>query len=193
MNELSYFEKQELGSILERLAATIDLTEAQYREANEKYTAVGNFISNPNCNLAPYDPKLVSQGSMRIGTVARPADENCEFDVDGTLRLQMKLPVTQYQLKKLIGDCFKSNATYERMLIEKNRCWRLKYHEASRFHLDAVPAIPDNFSGCWIWVCLIGMPATRYASRINITRITRCFLQTCRRVTRKVTRFGFWT
>jgi hypothetical protein len=48
MSELSYFEKQELGSILEKLAATIDLTEAQYREANEKYTAVGNFISHPN-------------------------------------------------------------------------------------------------------------------------------------------------
>jgi hypothetical protein len=165
MSELSYFEKQELGSILEKLAATIDLTEAQYREANEKYTAVGNFISHPNCILAPYDPKLVSQGSMRIGTVARPADENCEFDVDGTLRLQMKLPVTQYQLKKLVGDCFKSNATYERMLIEKNRCWRLKYHEASRFHLDAVPAIPDDFQ----WLLDLGVPYRYACHAVRIT------------------------
>lgn len=165
MIELSYFERQELGSILERLAATIDLTEAQYREANEKYTAVGNFISNPACLLAPYDPKLVPQGSMRIGTVARPADENCEFDVDGTLRLAMKLPVSQYQLKKLVGDCFNSSPVYARMLIEKNRCWRLKYHEASRFHLDAVPAIPDDFQ----WLLDLGVPYRYACHAVRIT------------------------
>lgn len=159
MTTLSYFEKEELGRTLERLANAIDLTEAQYRDANARYEAVGNFVARPSSNLLPYQPQLVSQGSMRIGTVTRPVHEECEFDVDGTLRLQIAAPTIQWQMKQLIGDCFKADGTYARMLEEKNRCWRLKYADGSRFHLDIVPAIPDNFQ----WLLDLGVPY-RYAS-----------------------------
>lgn len=165
MINLSYSQKQEVGNFLEKLAEEIDLTETQYKDANDRYDAVGRFVNNPDCLLAPYKPKLVPQGSIRIGTVTRPVHEECEFDVDGTLRLQIQTPSIQYQIKQLVGDCFKTDRTYARMLEEKNRCWRLKYADSSRFHLDIVPAIPDDFD----WLLNMGVPY-RYASQtVHIT------------------------
>jgi hypothetical protein len=167
MVNLSFEEKKYIGNILEQLAKSIDLTDAQYEEAISKYDAVGRFLSNPDCNLAPYKPKIVPQGSMRIGTVTRPVHEECEFDMDANCRLEISTPVSQFRMKQLIGDCFKSNKTYERMLEEKKRCWRLKYAETSRFHFDVVPAIADNFR----WLLDLGVPLKYAEHAVLITDI----------------------
>lgn len=165
MTTLSYMQKQELGTFLEKLAKSIDLTEAQYRDAIAKYEAVGKFLANPDCNLAPYDPKIRSQGSIRTGTVTRPIHPECEFDVDSTCWLSISMPSLQYQIKKLVGDCFKSDGTYAGMLDERKRCWRLKYADGSRFHFDVVPAIPDDFQ----WLLDLGVPYKYAEHAVRIT------------------------
>ncbi|RYE15554.1 MAG: nucleotidyltransferase, partial [Sphingobacteriaceae bacterium] len=165
MTTLSYMQKQELGTFLERLAKSIDLTEAQYKEAAAKYEAVGSFLANPNCNLAPYNPQIRSQGSMRTGTVTRPIHPESEFDVDSTCWLSVGMPSLQYQIKKLVGDCFKSDGTYARMLDERKRCWRLNYADESRFHFDIVPAIPDDFQ----WLLHLGVPYKYAEHAVRIT------------------------
>lgn len=165
MNTLSFSQKQELGSLLEKLAQSIDLTETQNHEASERYKSVGDFLSDPSGILSMYNPKIVPQGSIRIGTAVRPVKEECEFDVDATCRLDVSLPEVQAFVKSLVGNKFKSDGTYTKMLEEKTRCWRLKYAEASRFHMDIVPAIPDNFQ----WLLNLGVPQ-RYAEHaIKIT------------------------
>jgi hypothetical protein len=158
MINLTFEEKKYFGNILEHLAKSIDLTDSQYEEAISKYGAVGKFLSNPDCILAPYSPIIVPQGSMRIGTTTRPVHKECEFDMDANCRLDIQLPVSQYKMKQLIGDCFKSSKIYEPMLEEKKRCWRLKYAEVSRFHFDIVPATADSFN----WLIDLGVPL-RYA------------------------------
>lgn len=158
MRNLTFEEKRYFGNILEQLAKSIDLTDAQYEEAISKYDAVGRYLSNPECILAAYNPKIVPQGSMRIGTVTRPVHKECEFDMDANCRLDIQVPVSQYKMKLLIGDCFNSSKIYERMLEEKKRCWRLKYAEVSRFHFDIVPATADDFK----WLIDLGVPL-RYA------------------------------
>ncbi|AZI26465.1 nucleotidyltransferase [Pedobacter sp. G11] len=165
MIKLSFEEKKYFGNILEQLARSIDLTDAQYEEAISKYDAVGGFLSGSYCSLAGYNPKIVPQGSMRIGTVTRPVQDECEFDMDANCRLDIATPVSQYRLKQLIGDCFKSSKTYERMLLEKRRCWRLKYAAVSRFHFDIVPAIADDFN----WLLMLGVPLKYAQHAVLIT------------------------
>ncbi|MES2377471.1 MAG: nucleotidyltransferase [Bacteroidota bacterium] len=166
MNEiLSLAHRQATSAVLERLARSIDLTDQQYRDAIERYEAVGRFLSDPTGSLAIYNPRLVPQGSFRIGTVIRPDHEECEFDVDTTCWLMINLPDSQFRVKQLIAHRLNTDANYRRMLKEKHRCWRLVYSETTRFHLDIVPAIPDNYD----MLVRMGVPE-RYAKHaIRIT------------------------
>src|SRR5690606_6020770 len=82
-----------------------------------------------------------------------------------TCRLDLSLPEIQLNVKNLVGNRFKSDGTYNKMLTEKTRCWRLKYAETSRFHMDIVPAMADDFQ----WLLVLGVPY-RYAEHaIRIT------------------------
>jgi hypothetical protein len=162
---LSYAQKQNAGDILEKLAKSIDLTETQYRDAIERYEAVGTFLAHPTGSLAAYNPRLVPQGSFRIGTVVRPDHEECEFDVDTTCWLLVNLPDRQYRIKSLIALRLNSSEVYRKMLKEKHRCWRLIYSEATRFHLDIVPAVADDYQ----WLIQLGVPQKYACHAVKIT------------------------
>lgn len=142
MTHLLLEEKKYISSILDELAKSIDLTETQYKDAISRYEVVSKFLVDPNGNLAPFNPSILTQGSFRIGTMVRPVKQDTEFDVDATCRLNVLLPTIQKNVKKLVGDRFKSDGTYSRMLDERKRCWRLQYAESSKFHLDIVPIVP---------------------------------------------------
>ncbi|SHL97186.1 nucleotidyltransferase [Mucilaginibacter sp. OK098] len=165
IDTLSLYHRQQAGTRLEQLARSIDLTESQYRDAIERYEAVGRFLADPSGSLAIYNPRLVPQGSFRIGTVIRPDHEECEFDVDTTCWLMINLPDSQYRIKQLIAHRLNQNANYQRMLKEKHRCWRLIYSEATRFHLDIVPAVPDDY----LQFVRLGVPEEFAKHAIKIT------------------------
>ena len=162
---LSYSERQNAGNILEKLGQAIDLTDRQYQDAIDRYQAVGRFLGDPNGVLAILKPHLVPQGSFRIGTVVRPDSDECEFDVDTTCRLILNLPDIQYRIKQLIATRLNSSETYKRMLEEKHRCWRLVYSEDTRFHLDIVPAVPDNYQ----WLLNLGVSEVYAKHAVRIT------------------------
>jgi len=150
---------------LERLADAIDLTEAQYKDAIKKYDAVTKFLCSEGSKLRHYDPELLPQGSFRLGTAVRPINDEDEFDVDVTLRLKINLPDIQRRIKSEVGSQLRSDAQYSEMLEEKQRCWRLNYSDSSRFHLDVVPSVPENFK----WLLEMKIPQ-RYAEQaIRIT------------------------
>lgn len=165
MITLSLQEKQQLGNILETLADSIDLTEAQYKLAIERYNTVGEFLSSRDSLLYSYKPVIVPQGSFKIGTPVRPINDDGEFDVDLTCRLLAVLPLIQSDLKRIVGEQLSSKEVYKKILKEMRRCWRLKYAESSRFHLDIVPAIPDDYK----WILDQGVPFEYAKHAICIT------------------------
>lgn len=165
MINLTYHEKLQLGDILTELAQAVDLTEAQYQLAIQKYNTVAGFLAAEYTTLSAYKPQIKVQGGFRIGVPVRPINEESEFDVDLTCLLQAKLPNVQSVLRKHIGDRLCQDERYKKMLKEKRRCWRLVYAESSRFHLDIVTAIPDDFQ--WL---LDQQVSRKYAEHaINIT------------------------
>lgn len=141
-----------LGPVLESIARDLDIPPSKYKEAVERYEAVGRWLDTENSPLARYQPSIYPQGSFRLGTVVRPVrgGTNADYDIDLVCELGIqKRSITPGDLKGLIGDRLKAHGTYKRLLdAEGRRCWTLNYAETDGvgFHLDVLPSIPEDNS-----------------------------------------------
>lgn len=138
-----YTTKINLSELLDTIGSVLDITEAQYQEVVERYTAVSNHLSKDGSLLSEYKPDIKPQGSFLLGTMTRPIMEDDELDVDLVCRLRGKKAWwTQFDLKDSVRQQLITNDDYKRMLDEEgNRCWTLAYHEKAKFHMDILPAI----------------------------------------------------
>ncbi len=138
--------KNELRQFLLQLANSLDISDAQYEAAVKHYEAVGDWLNKDDSPIAEYDPQIYPQGSFRLGTMIKPVNDKDEYDIDLVCKLKAlrKENVTQKQLKDMVGGRLKKNERYRKMLKEGKRCWTLQYADSSRFHMDILPAIPDE-------------------------------------------------
>ena len=167
MNNLS--RHQQLSQIFEDLANEIAVPPSRYQEAKDRYDAVGAWLDADGSELAPYKPIIYPQGSFALGTAVRPIGSD-EYDVDAVCQLQLfAYQVTQKQLKNLVGDRLKHpQSRYKDMIDPKEggrRCWTIHYAESTKFHLDVLPAIPDDYR----WLLELGVPSEWAESAICIT------------------------
>ncbi len=135
-------KKQMIVELLDQLCQQIEITDTQFQTAKDRYETVGAWLCDSNIKLLK-DIHIYPQGSIALGTAIRPLASN-EFDVDLVCHLPRigHMSSAQY-VKALIGARLKEHATYEGMLEEKQRCWRIKY--ANEFHLDITPSIQNPF------------------------------------------------
>jgi hypothetical protein len=160
--------KQQFSSLLERSIDKLDISDTQFEAATERYKAVGEWLGGEDSPLAEFDPTIRPQGSFRFGTVVKPWGKNDELDLDFTFRLNIaKAATTQKSLKRMVGDRLKDQRSrYKNMLgEEKRRCWTIEYAEETKFHLDIVPAIPDDFT----WLLALGIPYELAQNAVCIT------------------------
>lgn len=137
---------EQYDKILEELAKSLDLTEKQIQEAEQRYKAVGEYLSRPESTLAIYRPSIEPQGSFLYGTMTQPIHEDGQFDIDMLCILE-NLPIsdTQHDLKKRVGDELKTGR-YKSLLDEEGqRSWTLNYAEGTKFHMDILPTIQDQY------------------------------------------------
>jgi hypothetical protein len=143
---LSTSEKTNWNEIIKELSNVLDISETQRKEAEDRYNAVGAFLQSSESFLSPYEPDIFPQGSFSIGTIIKPLKEE-EYDID--LVCELKNPpydLTQFRLKEMIGNRLKQSSNYNRMLKEEGRrCWTLRYSEGTKFHMDVLPSIPDEY------------------------------------------------
>ena len=156
MNE--HISRKRLNRILTDLAAELDVPPSKYREAMEHYKAVGVWLDADDSELACYEPSIYPQGSFALGTAVKPLGDE-EYDVDAVCLLQLTPDqVTQKQLKDLVGDRLKHpQSRYKHMIDPRDggrRCWTIRYADASKFHLDVLPAILDDYA----WLLALGVP-----------------------------------
>ena len=66
----------------------------------------------------------------------------------------------------MVGDRLKANQTYAAMLDEEGRrCWTLNYADSAMFHMDILPAIPDDYG----WLLGLGVPIEFARNALCIT------------------------
>jgi len=146
--------KNEFSRMLEYLVESLDISEAQFKEAEARYQAVGNWLERDGSIVAQFDPVIYPQGSFRLGTVIKPITEEEKYDIDLVCRLNLtKKQVSQKGLKELVGVEIKSYASAHNMrnrAEESRRCWTLDYAEGTQFHMDILPSIPDSDTIKWM-------------------------------------------
>lgn len=163
--------RTQLSLFLRYLAESLDIPDSAFQEAERRYQAVGKWLAEDDSPLAVFSPEICPQGSFRLGTVVKPINDKDEYDIDLVCELALsKDNVTQRQLKQMIGSRLKANKTYERMLDpeEGRRCWTLLYADGLQFHMDILPAIPDD-DGFKQRLRSIGVPAELAEHALAIT------------------------
>jgi hypothetical protein len=136
----------QVDNLLWGVCEELQLTPTRYQQAVERYEAVCRWLEATGSAVASYLPTIYPQGSMRIGTTVRPFGRD-EHDLDFVCEFQVSASTFQspLQLLKLIESRLRENKAYALILEPKNRCVRLNY--ANEFHLDILPACPDQASG----------------------------------------------
>lgn len=136
--------------ILESILDTIDIPPSAYEKAKQRYKDLGDWFGRTESKCSIYSPSIYPQGSFRLGTVIRPLGPNDDYDLDMGTRLMKGITKdthTQKFLKDLVGDdleAYRAFRQIQQKLEEMHRCWRLSYEDKLRFHLDAVPSVPQD-------------------------------------------------
>lgn len=141
---------RELNEVLVSLADELDIPPGKYKQAVDRYTAVGDWLNDGDYEGVYGDLDVSPQGSFRLGTVIRPLKDGKEADYDIDLVCQLPLlrkSTSPGLLKNAVGNRLKENGTYRKMLDkEGRRCWTLLYAEEDGigFHLDVLPSVPAD-------------------------------------------------
>lgn len=133
---------QDFSALLTAISNELDIPDHLHEEAALKYEEVGIWLAAEGGSLANYAPDIYPQGSFRLGTVVKPIDSKCDYDIDLVCVIErQKTSVTQVELKKIIGDRLRENSDYAKRLNPSRRAWNLNFPK--QFHLDVLPSIPN--------------------------------------------------
>jgi Adenylyl/Guanylyl and SMODS C-terminal sensor domain/Second Messenger Oligonucleotide or Dinucleotide Synthetase domain len=136
----------DLNQELQNFAESLDIPPQVAEQAVSTYDDVAEWLGQEDSPLREYHPNIYPQGSFRLGTMIRPIQPEAGFDVDLVCRLDIpKERTTQADLKMSVGDRLKDSSDFRHLLEERRRCWTLDY--SRQFHLDVLPAIPDQDGG----------------------------------------------
>ena len=130
-----------LDKIYRELAESLNISKTMLDEVVSSYEAVGNYLGQMEKDL---DIRIFPQGSLSLGTVVRPIENDIEgdYDVDLICLLENGSQLLAKDIKNIVGDRLKESNLYNKMLDEEGkRCWTLQY---SKFHMDVLPSVPLN-------------------------------------------------
>lgn len=130
-----------LDKIYRELAESLNISKTMSDEVVSSYEAVANYLGQMEKDL---DIRIFPQGSLSLGTVVRPIENDIEgdYDVDLVCLLENGSTLLAKDIKNIVGDRLKESDRYNKMLDEEGkRCWTLQY---SNFHMDVLPSVPLN-------------------------------------------------
>lgn len=147
----AYSITREAEEYLEDLVAELEVPESRYAQAERSYKSLGEWLHRDASTVREFDPEVYVQGSFRLGTTIRPLNEEEEYDVDAVCELKrlQKQQLTQKKLKALLGAeirAYRSEKNMVKPVREGRRCWILDYADGAQFHMDVVPALPNEHS-----------------------------------------------
>ncbi len=134
-----------ISGLLAKTADEVDIPAAMRKTAHDAYRAVGRHLQS---QTTPTAWDMYAQGSFETNTVVMPIAGSGGFDIDMVCQRDVqRSSVTQADLKEQVGDALQEyidsdDNTLGAKLEEKRRAWTLSYDDG--FHLDVLPAIPDD-------------------------------------------------
>ncbi len=135
--------------LLDDLSELLDIPVSRYESAERSYKSVGKWLDRPESLFASHETTIYPQGSFRLGTVIKPLNDEEDYDLDVVCEVELtKERCTQANLKTWLGTELKAYAKVHGMSVpeEARRCWTLVYADGAQFHMDVLPALPDNMN-----------------------------------------------
>ncbi|WP_037500433.1 nucleotidyltransferase domain-containing protein [Sphingomonas jaspsi] len=134
---------------IDALVNELSISDTRYEQANESYQSLGRWLNRPESAITQFAPAVYVQGSFGLGTVIKPLNLDEEYDIDAVCELKglTKADLTQERLKILLGreiDAYRRSKGMVKPLREGRRCWTLNYADGAQFHMDIVPALPND-------------------------------------------------
>lgn len=148
---MSYPVKNEIDKelLLEDLANFLEVSPSTKEKASNRYTSLGEWLERDESIIKSFAPKIYPQGSTLLGTAIKPLNEEDEYDLDAVCVLE-KLNVTmatQETIKTLVSQeirkYVKAN-NFKKDMEEGKRCLTIQYADSEQFHMDILPAVPDE-------------------------------------------------
>lgn len=141
--------EQMLSMLLDGAVETLDIPPHLQALAVATYEEVGTWLAEHGEHRC----RVYAQGSFRLGTVVRPQTITGDFDIDLVFLVYLaKEATTQALLKQDVGDDLQRYLQWKRgngrtrglrTCESRRRCWTLTDADHG-FHLDVLPAIPDE-------------------------------------------------
>lgn len=158
--------------VLDALVELLDIPESYYEKAKKRYESLGAWFHRPESSLRKLNPDVYPQGSFRYGTVIRPLFDSETYDLDLVCQISASKDATsQKMLKEAVGVEVVAYATAHAIKEppqEKHRCWRIEYADDVSFHMDILPAIPDDLA-FKTWLIQSGVDGKQAMEAIAIT------------------------
>ena len=123
---------------------SLDITPTMFKNANEKYHNIANFLSEHGIEADFYP-----QGSFALGTVVRPnaKDDNAAYDLDAVCQVtDAKKNLTAKELFNKVRSIFEGSDLYNDKIKVYPKCITIEYSDigGAKFSIDIIPAVNEE-------------------------------------------------
>lgn len=134
---------------VEKLAEELAVPQDRFDQAERRYKDLGEFLHRDESKVREFDPEVYIQGSFALGTPIKPAstDEDYDLDIVVTFQALTKQHLCQADLRRLLKDelkAYRKARGIQNAVGESRRCCTLVYADGAQFHMDVLPAVPNE-------------------------------------------------
>ncbi|MCK5501018.1 MAG: nucleotidyltransferase [Tritonibacter mobilis] len=134
---------------IEKLAEELAVPQDRFDQAERRYKDLGEFLHRDESKVRDHDPDVYIQGSFALGTPIKPTSKNEDYDLDivVSFRSLTKAQITQADLRAhLLAEleAYRDARGIKNEVGESRRCCTLIYADGAQFHMDVLPAVPDE-------------------------------------------------
>lgn len=135
---------------IEKLAEELAVPQDRFDQAERRYKDLGEFLHRDDSKVRDYDPDVYIQGSFALGTPIKPTskDEDYDLDIVVSFRSLTKAQISQADLRALLLAELKAyrdaRGIKNEVSDEPRRCCTLIYADGAQFHMDVLPAVPNE-------------------------------------------------
>ncbi len=97
-------------NLINTIADSLEISETTMQLATKRYKNLGEWLDRDESTIKKYEPKIYSQGSIKLGTAIKPINPEDNYDIDAVCVLKNinKGKYSQKNVKELIGIEIKS-------------------------------------------------------------------------------------
>lgn len=134
---------------IEKLAEELAVPQDRFDQAERRYKDLGEFLHREESKVRDYDPDVYIQGSFALGTPIKPSstDEDYDLDIVVSFRSLTKADISQADLRALLRtelQAYRKARGIQNEVGDSRRCCTLLYADGAQFHMDVLPAVPNE-------------------------------------------------